>query len=340
MKKKIIVGLVLVFVLVTAVSWAHGTQELKEGEKRELVLGQHQSQASMQGVVLDKMAELYNAQSETSYITVFHNSELGSINELLEAVTVGTIDINPNGFGQSSTLYAPMELFTMPYLVKSTEDAAKLMDREKNDVLDEIVGDFEKAVNVHVVIVYSRPNARNLTCNFPVYSPADLNGVKIRSITSKVYTLAVRGLGAIAVPIDWAEAPTALSTGVIEGQENPYSVLSDYQLYDVQKYVMETGHIYDTGLYMVNQDTWDSLSDTDKSLMEKVFKEVNDWETEELVKNNDVYKQNCIDHGMQVINVANGLDADAFKENTQKLLLESYPQYKEYLARINKYLGY
>ena len=319
---------------------ASDTAKKAEVEKRELVMAHHNSQISLTGQTHDKIMELFNEYCDTAYITVYHNSELGTINQLLESVTVGTIDINGNGFGQSSTLYGPMELFDMPYLVKNREDAMKLMNIKKNDVLAEIIGEFEDVANVHVVAVTGTPEARNLTCNFAVYSPADLEGVKIRSITNDVFTLAVAGLGAIPVPIDWSECPTSLSTGVIEGQENPYSVLSDYQLYDVQKYVMETGHIYGGGLYMVNQDTWDSMTTDEKSALEKAINEASEWEYDYRVGKQEEYKQNCIDNGMEVITAAEGLDVDAFKANTQRLLEEKYPQYKDYFKRINEYLGY
>jgi TRAP-type C4-dicarboxylate transport system substrate-binding protein len=308
--------------------------------KKELVMAHHNSKTSLVGQGQDRVAEIFNKNCSTAYITVYHNSELGTINQLLEAVSVGTIDINANGFGQSSTLYKPMELFDMPYLVKSSDDAVKLMDLDKNPILKEILSEFEKVARVHVVAVSPSVLARHLTCNFPVYKPSDLKGIKVRSITSDVFTLAVQGLGAVAVPIDWSETPTSLATHVIEGQENPYNTLSDYKLWDVQKYVMETGHIYGSGLYMVNENTWNNMTAEERSALEFAFKDTIAWERDINLKQLEQYKQNCINGGMTIITAKDGLDVDAFKENTLKLLKEKYPQYTDYFSRLDEYLGY
>ena len=308
--------------------------------KRELVLAHHNAQATMYGRGLDLLAKTFNDSCDTAYITVFHNSELGTINQLLEAVSAGTIDLNSNGFGQASTLHRPLEVFSMPYLVKSIDDWRKLIDIKNNTVLQEVVSGFEKAANVHVVNFLVQPLARHLTCNFPVYSPSDLSGIKVRCIPSDIYTIAITGLGGVPVPIDWAETPTALATGVIEGQENPYSVISDNKFWDVQKYIMETAHLCEAGMIIANQKTWDSLNARERSLLEEAVAVQAAWEWQYNIDQLNQYKQNCINGGMQIITASNGLQVDAFKNNTERLLLQRYPQYSDYIRRINQFLGY
>lgn len=76
------------------------------------------------------------------------------------------------------------------------------MDAENNKVLSEILDAFQEASGLTCFGTSASYEARQLTCNFEVYSPDDLEGHKIRSITNDVYTLAVEGLGGTPVPID------------------------------------------------------------------------------------------------------------------------------------------
>ena len=71
---------------------------------------------------------------------------------------------------------------------------------------------------------------------------------------------AVEGLGAIPVPIDWAETPTALATGTVNGQENPVETIVANKLYEVQKYLMLTGHIMGAEIVVMNDKAWRDLA--------------------------------------------------------------------------------
>src|SRR5690606_28748529 len=75
---------------------------------------------------------------------------------------------------------------------------------------------------------------RHLTANQPVYSPADLQGLKIRAIPLPVYIAAVEGMGATATPVEFAELPVALATGLVNGQENPLQTIAAAHLQESQ----------------------------------------------------------------------------------------------------------
>lgn len=308
--------------------------------KRVLTYAQHNSKDSTNGQTTQVFADYINEHSDTMEVDVYYNGELGGIQEAVEGVAMGTIDMTASSFASLSSLYADMEVFSMPYLVKSGEDNLKLMDLENNETLKEIIGGFEQASGLKVFGVQASYEARQLTANFEVHSPDDLKGHKIRSITNDVYTMAVEGLGGTPVPIDWTETPTALSTGTVEGQENPYSTLVSCQMWDVQKYVMETNHIFDSSVSVVSQDLWDELTTDEQQVLVDANAAMQEYSYKTQKENQDAYRQECIDNGMTVVTEAEGLDIDAFKSNTDTLKSARYAKYQAYFDALDAYLGY
>lgn len=309
-------------------------------EARVLTLAQHNSKESTNGQATQVFVDYVNEHSDTIQIEPYYNGELGGIQEAVEGVVMGTIDLTHSSFAQLSSLYQDMEIFSIPYLVKNGEDNKKLMDMENNPVLSEILEGFQAASGLTCFGTSASYEARQLTCNFEVKTPDDLSGHKIRSITNDVYTLAVEGLGGTPVPIDWTETPTALSTGTVEGQENPYSTLVSYQLWDCQKYVMETNHIYDSSVGIISNSLWDSLSEEDQQVLKDAQKAMADWSYNTQKDNQEEYRQTCKDNGMTIITAEDGLDIDAFKSRTDELKSKKYEKYQDYFTRLDEYLGY
>lgn len=333
---------IMVFALTACSSGDSGKADTgsEGGEKRILTFAQHNSQESLNGQTTQTFADYVNENSDTLEIDVYYNGELGGIQEAVEGVSMGTIDITASSFAQLATLHQDMEVFSMPYLVTSGEDNQKLMDMENNEVLQEILEAFEASSGLKAIGTNASYEARELTANRAIYKPEDLSGLKIRSITNDVYTMTVEGLGGTPVPIDWTETPTALSTGTVEGQENPYSTLVDYQLWDVQKYIMETNHIYDSSLYIVGQELWDSFTDEEKEVIQEAVKQANEFQFETQKKNQEENRKICEENGMEIITEEDGLDIQAFKDNTDELKNKRYAKYQDYFDRLDEYLGY
>jgi TRAP-type C4-dicarboxylate transport system substrate-binding protein len=102
---------------------------------------------------------------------------------------------------------------------------------------------------------------RNFTNNTrPVHEPKDMEGIKFRVMQSPVFVKTVEALGAKAIPIAWPEVYTSLQTGVIDGQENPISIIAFVgKLYEVQKYLTLDGHTWSENMLIMNANTFRSL---------------------------------------------------------------------------------
>ena len=190
-------------------------------------------------------------------------------------------------------------------------------------VMQELNEGLIAAANVRVIYAHYF-GRRNLTCNKAVMSPADLAGVKIRAVPFPIYTTAVEGMGAVAVPVDWSEVPTALATGVVQGQENPVNVVLKVKLFEVQSHLMLTGHMSNAEVVVMNEDVWQGMSDEQKAAVEKAASETREKATKAILDNEEAETQQLRDAGMTVIGEEDGLDLAAFRESVNKLVQERF----------------
>lgn len=313
--------------------------EAKAQGRKVLVMNQHNSKESTNGMFTQCFVDYVNENSDTLYVDVYYNGELGGIQETLEGAIMGTIDIGGCSFAQLATFYPDMEVWSMPYLYTDPMDGAKIVDLEKNTLLAEMIEECNEISGMTIFALTYSIDARQLTCNFPVYSPDDLAGQKIRCITNPVYTMCIEGMGGTPVPIDWTETISALTTGTVVGQENPYATLASYQMWDCQKYVMETNHMFDFGVSYICTDTWNSLTEDEQQILRDATAAQQEYQNEILSTNIEDYKQQLVDNGMTIITADDGLDVEAFKAGVDKLKYEDYPQYADYYTFIEDYLA-
>lgn len=266
-------------------------------------------------------------------IQIFPNSQLGKLQELAEAVSTGSIAFSHNTAGAIGSLYAPFAAFDTPYLYRDVDHLMQVMDAQ-SPIMEELNQGLVEASGTRALYAFYF-GTRNLTADREVKVPADLAGVKIRSIPFPIYMATVEGLGAVPVPVDWAEVPTALATGVVNGQENPMNVLVSAKLYEVQSHVMLTGHIAAAQVVMMNDDVWNGLSDANKEAVATAATETRARASDEMLQAEASDLQALRDAGMTVVDASNGLDMAAFKESVQARVSREFDgQYGELYAKI------
>lgn len=282
----------------------------------------------------DKIAEKTGGAIK---IEVYPVSQLGSISEMAEAVSMGSIAMHHNTYGGLQPLLTDLGLFDTPYLYRDVDHLLKATDPETSPALKEL---NQKLIDTRGVrILYSFYfGTRELTANHAVYSPKDLAGKKIRAIPSPIYLAAVEGMGAVAVPIDWAEVPVALSTGVADGQENPVSTLVTSNIYEVQKFAMMTDHIMGSEPVVINEKVWQGLSAEHKKIFTEVARETRDWASNYVLQNEAKDVQTLKDKGMTIITKADGLKVDEFRANVSKVVNDrfgaAWGKYYEMIAAV------
>jgi tripartite ATP-independent transporter DctP family solute receptor len=196
-------------------------------------------------------------------VVVYGSSQLGSDNEMMKKLKLGTIDLVQPSTVMSS--YVPtFGLFEMPYLVKDRDHMARIRDQI---VFPKLVPDAEK-VGYHVLAVWEN-GFRQITNNKrPIVKPEDLQGIKLRVPGGTWRVKMFKAYGANPTPLSFSEVFVALQTGAMDGQENPLAQIVSARFYEVQKYLSMTGHVY-TPSYLVAGASYKRLpADMQKTIAE------------------------------------------------------------------------
>lgn len=172
-------------------------------------------------------------------VQVFPSSQLGNDKDMLQKMKLGQIDFFlPSSIMSSVT--PEFGVFDMPYIIKDREHAARVMAK----MGDSVFRPAAEAKGVKILGFWEN-GFRQITNNVrPIVTPADLQGVKLRTPRGEWRVKMFKAYGANPSPMAFSEVFTALKTGVMDGQENPLINVWSAKFYEVQKYLSMTGHVY------------------------------------------------------------------------------------------------
>ncbi len=196
-------------------------------------------------------------------VKIYPNNQLGAPPEVLEQNVHGAIDMSLPTQGQLAKYSKKFGCVMLPFAYSGYEHAYRVLD---GPFLEWAAPDLEK---IGLVFLSNWEwGFRNLTNSVkPVNSPADVKGLKIRTPPELSNQSAVEALGGNAVTISFGELPMALKQGVVDGQENPVSVIYAYKIYETQKYLSMTGHTYNSMVHVISKKTWDTLSASEQTIV-------------------------------------------------------------------------
>lgn len=201
-------------------------------------------------------------------VEIFANAALGNDRDMIEGMQLGSIDMASPSTGAMGSVLPEPTLLDLPYLFESTKHAYCVLD---GPIGSEDIYQMFDGVGFHP-LGYWEIGFRDLTNDArPIATPADLSGLKLRTLPSNVHQVAWSLAGAQPVAIDFTELYNALDTGVVDGQENPPNIILTGKLYEVQKYLSLTDHVYGTAPTSISDITWEGLtSDLQDVLREAV----------------------------------------------------------------------
>ncbi len=236
-------------------------------------------------------------------VVAFGSSQLGKDKELLQKLKLGTLTFSlPSTV--MSTVADEFGLFEMPYLVKSREHMARIED----EILWEQIAPAAEAKGYKILAVWEN-GFRHITNNVrPINLPADLDGIKLRTPKGTWRVKMFQSYGANPTPMSFSEVFTALKTGVIDGQENPFAQIYSGKFQEVQKYLSLTGHVYTPAYVLVGKDHWESLPADVQQILEETAKENQAFVYEQAAALETDLLQKLKDGGIAV----NEADKDAF----------------------------
>ena len=258
-------------------------------------------------------------------IQIAHSGSTGDWPQAIEALKIGTNDIVLQSVGTLDRYNIIAGIEAYPYLVRDVDHFKKVYFGPMGSQLyDEIA-----AKTQFRIIGAGYRGARHLSSNKKVEKVEDLKGVKLRVPPLKMYRMTWEFLGASPTPMGIAELFTSLQNGVVDGQENPLEVLEQQKYYEVQKYLVETGHVMGAMTWIFHEPKFKALP----ADIQKVLKEEGDKvmlaATDRMVKMESDYKTRMQAKGMTFIKV----DTLPF-QNRLKPMGKEFPELSGWVDKI------
>jgi tripartite ATP-independent transporter DctP family solute receptor len=290
---------------------AHAQTEIKFGHVGE--------PGSLFAASADEFAKRANAKlGNKAKVVVYGSSQLGGDKELLQKLKLGTVDIALPSTVMSSEADL-FGVFEMPYLVK---DRAH-MQRIEKEVFWSKLAPAAEAKGLKVLAVWENGYRHITNSKHPINTPADLKGIKLRVPEGKWRVKMFQAYGANPSPMKFSEVFTALQTGVMDGQENPFTQIYSAKFQEVQKYLSLSGHVYTPAYATVGAKKWASLPDDVRRTLEETAKETQAFVYQTAAKAEGDLLEKLKAAGMQV----NTPNKDAF-------VAASKPVYEEFAKEV------
>lgn len=231
--------------------------------QQEVKIGYALAPNSHYGVAAQRWQEVVEAETDGAFtFRHFPSSGLGGEREVIEGIQLGTVEATIVSSGTLSNFVPEAGLFDIPFLFRDLGHARRVLD---GPIGQDILAKFDD-VGI-VALAWGEQGFRHLTNNRgPVDEPADMAGLKVRTMENPVHIAAFETLGAAPTPMAWPEVIGALQQGTIDGQENPLSVITSANLAEVQSYLSLTGHVYSPAVILVSPAFWGGLSPEEQEI--------------------------------------------------------------------------
>lgn len=218
----------------------------------------------VQGVYAQKFKEHVEANSD-HVVEIYPFGTLGESADTTELAQLGAIQFVDASPGFTGSLIPELQVFLLPYVLP--EDPKVLADfYETSDTINEHLAGLYEEKSLKLIDMFPEGEVV-MTTKEPVSSPADLDGVKFRVMTTPLLVETYDAFGATPTPLPWGEVFSSLQLNMIQGQENPMFFVESTNMYEVTDHITYTGHNTFTTAVAANLDFYQALSDEDKALV-------------------------------------------------------------------------
>ena len=270
---------------------------------------------SSHGLGITKFKELIEKETNGRIkMQLFGDGQLGNDQSMMDSLKMGSLDMMVTSSAPIANTTKTFLVFDLPFLFTSEKIADTVLDGPAGqEILQTLKG------TGLIGLVYWENGFRNITnSKRPINTPDDLNGLKIRTMQNPIHLDSFKKWGANPVPLPFNEVFTALEQKVIDGQENPNTLIYDAGFYEAQKYLTITQHFYTPFVLMIGQKSWDKLSPADQALVQKVANDTKDYERKVNRENNAKYLDLMKKKGI-AINVVSAQDIEKFKASSKDI---------------------
>lgn len=249
------------------------------------------------GIGAKKFAELLEQKSGGKMkAKAFGGGSLGGDAQVISSLQGGVVEMTLVSPGLLTGLIKEFSVFDLPFMFTSYREVDAVMDGPVGTRLLGMLND--KGL---IGLGYWDHGFRNITnAKRPINKMEDISGLKVRVIQIPIFIDTFSALGANPVPLPFPELYTALETGTVDGQENPFASIETSKFYEVQKYAATTGHVYNPLVAIFSKKIWDKLTEDERRIVQEAATEAGLYEREVSREANEKSMQTLRGEGMQI----------------------------------------
>lgn len=283
-------------------------------------------------VAAEKWAELF-AECTGGAHSVNHapSSTMGDDAEMLTSATAGIIQVTANSQGAMSQIVPEIGLLGLPFLFEDLPTAWAILDGDVGEMID------QRAQNAGLKVLGFWDNGiRHVThMSKHVTSPADLSGMQIRTPPDQMTVDIFEALGAAPAPLAWSELPSALQSGVFDGQENPLTNIHSAKLHEITPYVTLTGHQYQATPIVAGMAWWSGLDEATQTCALEATTEAGQMQREMVLASDEELRPQMEAEGAQFAEA----DRAAYIEATQPVYDAYAERFPDLVAALREAAG-
>ncbi len=219
---------------------------------------------------VDEMARLLRERTDGRLdVKTYAGGQLGSERDTLEITVFGGLDMNRVNLAPLNSIEPVTTIPALPFLFRSNQHMRRALD---GPVGDEILDTLTRHDLIGLCF-YDSGDRNFYNTKRPIYTPADMRGMKIRVPSSDLYVSMIKALGADATPMSIAEVYQALVQGVIDGAENNWPSYESGRHFEVANFYSLTQHVIAPEVLVMSRRRWVKLDAKDQELVRQAAKE-------------------------------------------------------------------
>jgi len=225
---------------------------------------------------------------------LFPAMQLGGAKENVDQVRSGAIFATWIGIAYLSRTVKELEAVSLPFIFDDRGAAFRVIDGKVGNLLNAKLAD-----KGYVALGYMELGSRNVTNNVrPIKTLDDFKGLKIRLQPNETHLETFRAMGANPVSMGIKEVYSALQQGVLDGQENPFSIIATRRFNEVQKHLSDSGHFFDFIIVVANKKKYDGLSDKQKAAVKAAMDKAVAWQRAKAEEEDTQSRKLLVERGM------------------------------------------
>lgn len=278
--------------------------------------GEGQAPTHPSALMIERVARELKAKTNGRIeVQGFPGGQLGGSRDMVESVASGALTMVTEGAAQLGQFVPQFSIIEAPYIWK---DAAHMARALNSPLMDELNKQLVEKRGMRVIGVTYYGKRHLTTGSKQVRTVDDMKGFKLRVPEVDTFRAMAEAWGARATPLNFNELYLALSQGAVDGQENPLPTISSGKIFEVQKFLVLTGHIITPRLVIVNEKAWTAIPAADRTVIKDTIAAAADWQDKEIAAQEASLVETFKKAGMTVIEP----DLESFR----KAVLASVPQ--------------